>query len=437
MPPDLPPDPARQVAHVTCTACGCLCDDITVTVQGNRITAAERACSMGKFWLLREDDNDGHPAATIDGQAVSLDQALDRAAAILGAARSPLIWGLNHSSIEAVGVALGLADRIGAAVDRYGSARRSSRRASFVREGEVSATLGEVKDRAEVVLFWGRHPDHSVPRHAERYSVQPAGRFLNGPRMVICVDVGPVFPEKPADLRLKLSPDQQDAALVVLRALASEVRLDPIRVERATGHPLAVWDDLLARLQSARYAAIFFARQADRLRPDGWDAAFGLVRALNRDGRRCVGLSLGESSNAAGAGAVCTWQAGAPDSLSFAAGFPEHFPGEATLLDRLERGEADALLAVGPSPAGNFPRLRDLQLIPSASVWIGPGATEPDPQWTPAVAIATGRLGIETGGTVERVDGVMLPLRPPLAGTRPADGAILQAIVARLIDPPS
>ena len=424
------PSSTRIIPHATCLACGCLCDDITVSVEGDRVVGAERACPVGFRWFQADDPNEGHPTATIEGQAVELEEAFDHAAAILRGAWSPLIWGLTNSSVEAVGDALRLADLLGASVDLGGSADRAGHRAAFVRGGEVSATLGEVKDRAEVVLFWGGHPDATHPRHAERYSVQPRGRFLTGRRTVIVVDIGGAEPVGKADLRVALADDRQAEALGVLLARARGVALDSSRVERATGHPLAVWDALLDPIAATRHSAIFLGPAASGLDATGWDSALALVRALNVNGRRCVGLSLGEAGNVAGAEAVCTWQAGAPGALDFAHGFPRHLPGEATLADRLIRGEADVLLAVGLTPPAGLPSV--------PTILIAPGATAAGAGPPPTVAIATGRLGIEAGGAVGRVDGVMLPLRPPLAGSRLIDRAILQRLAGRLSGgPPS
>ena len=449
MPPSTTEPAGRIIPAATCLACGCLCDDITVAVEDNRVVRAERACPVGLRWFQADDPNEGHPTATIEGRAVELDEALDRAAAILRAARAPVIWGLTDSSVEAVGDALRLADHLGATVDLFGSKFRAARRAAFVRGGEVSATLGEVKDRAEVVLFWGGHPAVTHPRHGERYSIQPQGRFLAGPRTVICIDVAPAGPlglmdlriTGSADLRATLTRVQQVEALATLLARARGVALDPTRVEHTTGHPLAVWDDILARFAAARYSAIFFGLAAASLGAPGWDLALALVRALNVGGRRCVVLDLGQPANVVGGGAniagaeaVCTWQAGAPGELDFAAGFPRHLPGEATLVARLARGEVDVVFAVGIVPSARW------FTHPSSppTILVAPnGPRSHHPRWTPTVAIASGRLGIEAGGTVERSDGVMLPLRPPLAGSRPTDRAILQQLFSRLTSTPT
>ena len=51
-----------------CTACGCLCDDIDVTVQDNRIVKAERACELARPWFFDSQVMD-RPICSIEGRA--------------------------------------------------------------------------------------------------------------------------------------------------------------------------------------------------------------------------------------------------------------------------------------------------------------------------------------------------------------------------------
>ena len=61
---------------------------------------------------------------------------------------------------------------------------------------------------------------------------------------------------------------------------------------------------------------------------------------------------------------------------------------------------------------------------------IAPRATGGQP--TAAVALAAATYGIDAPGTVMRVDGVTLPLRPPLVSPLPSDCAWLRALDDRL-----
>ena len=42
----------RVVSNATCTFCGCVCDDMELTVEGHTITKAKNACVLGKSWFL-------------------------------------------------------------------------------------------------------------------------------------------------------------------------------------------------------------------------------------------------------------------------------------------------------------------------------------------------------------------------------------------------
>lgn len=424
------------VPDVTCLGCGCLCDDIRVVVVGGRVAEAGNACPIGRGWFLAPRPGAGHPPSTIEGRAADLGSAAGRAAAILGRARAPVVWGLTGSTVEGVAAALEIADAIGAVVDLAGSAGRSARLGAFQRVGQVSATLGEVKDRADVVVFWGVDPLATHPRHWERYSVEPRGRFVpdgRAGRTVIAVDAANTATAGASDLFVRLDPDRQGDALWALRALVRGLAIDPGRVEAATGLPFATLEDLAGRLARARYGAFFFSGESiGRGRGGAWAAegALLLVRDLNQ-GRRFVAIGMGGPGNPGGAEAVLGWQAGAPSAVDYGGGTPRHLPGEADLAARLAAGEVDAALIVADDPALDLPPglLALLDEVPT--VVVAPGATAPGRP--SAVAFDVARPGIESGGTVARVDGVMLPLRPSIDAGLPTDREVLEAIAGLLV----
>ena len=45
----------KIVTDATCTFCGCVCDDIdiSVDVEQNKIVEAKRACVLGKAWFFK------------------------------------------------------------------------------------------------------------------------------------------------------------------------------------------------------------------------------------------------------------------------------------------------------------------------------------------------------------------------------------------------
>src|SRR5205085_4697733 len=132
----------------------CVCDDLRVTLDGSRVVGAEGACRLAEPWLLDQDTR-RPPVAQVDGQPLSLEAALIRAADILRTASSPLIYGLSRSSTEGQRAAVSLAECLGATIDTTASTCHAPSIMAMQDVGEVSCTLGEVKNRADLVIFWG------------------------------------------------------------------------------------------------------------------------------------------------------------------------------------------------------------------------------------------------------------------------------------------
>ena len=417
----------RETADATCLACGCLCDDIVVAVENNRIVEARHACAIGQTYFAALNARNENPLATIDGEVSEVRAALDRAAAILAAARRPLIWGLTQTTIETQAATVALADRIGAAIVLGNEEEARTQLHAMQRVGAVSATLGEVKNRADVVVFWGVDPVITHPRHFERYSVEPRGRFVpegRAGRTVIVVDSRETATAERADHFFLVPEDSQFETLWRLRALVSGAYVDPARVSPEL-------NGLKNLLLSARYGALFHGPELGRGAGGQAtvEALLLLVRALN-DKSRFVALPLGAPGNPAGAEAVLGWQTGYTLGVDFAQGFPRSVTHESSAQVLLESGLCDAALIVADDPTRRFspPALEALRQIPTIA--IGPNATDPGRYAT--VALNSAVPGIHGAGTVLRVDGVMIPLRNLLETTRPIDREYIDEISLRL-----
>ena len=106
----------KIVKDATCTFCGCVCDDIDLTVENNHITKAQRACVLGKAWFLNHKIED-KPSCLIDGKPATLEQGYDRAAQILTGGKYPIVYGLSDSPCEAQRVAVSIVDWIDGTID--------------------------------------------------------------------------------------------------------------------------------------------------------------------------------------------------------------------------------------------------------------------------------------------------------------------------------
>jgi formylmethanofuran dehydrogenase subunit B len=111
----------KVVKNATCTFCGCVCDDIELHAEGDRIVKAARACSLGDSWFKNHTAERLYPDALIDGQPATVDAAIEAAAGFLNAANMPLVYGLSNITCEAQREAVALAELIGGVVDSHTS----------------------------------------------------------------------------------------------------------------------------------------------------------------------------------------------------------------------------------------------------------------------------------------------------------------------------
>jgi formylmethanofuran dehydrogenase subunit B len=308
-----------------------------------------------------------------------------------------------------------------------------SRLSAFQNEGRASATLGEVKNRADVVVFWGCDPVTTHPRHWDRYSVTPKGRFVpegRAGRTVIVIDEKRTPTAELADVVVLRQPDRDGPLLNVIKAKLRGWETTPDQVRTQTGITPDVVEDLVARLRSARYGALFFQSSGTDASL-AWEEASRVVRILNRE-TRFVMLGLGSAGNVAGAEAALTWQGGFARGIDYRSGSPRALDEFRSFDSLVHSGEVDLLLEI----RGTRISARALEQ-PGASasipcIQIGPGATRPAARPVPAVAIATAATSLEAGGTVTRVDGVVIRLRPPLTSRLPDDLEIVREILKRI-----
>jgi formylmethanofuran dehydrogenase subunit B len=109
------------VKHATCTFCGCVCDDIELHADQERIVKTKNACSLGESWFKHHTAERLFPDALLDGKLATVDQAVNRAAQILKQANMPLVYGLSNITCEAQREAVSLAELVGAVIDSHTS----------------------------------------------------------------------------------------------------------------------------------------------------------------------------------------------------------------------------------------------------------------------------------------------------------------------------
>jgi formylmethanofuran dehydrogenase subunit B len=402
--------------HVTCLGCGCVCDDIVVTVQDERIVSAEHACPLGMAWF---GDGQVPGEIRVDGQPSGLEQALDAAADLLRAAPGRLLVFFGDDlTCSAQQAAIGIADRLRAVTESVVSENAAAGILAAQRRGRAGCTLGEIRNRADLVLFWGTDPDQQYPRFRSRFTPLSGLHLRRGHagRSIVSVAIGPDAGPAEADLHLTLPPQDEVAALAELRA-----RL----LGRSLGDA-APWSPELAglvdRLRRAKYVALIHdgERSYQRRSPERIEALIALAQALNGPTRAALS-SLRGGGNRSGTEAVLTWQTGFPFAVDFSRGVPRYQP-DRRAADRLDTGALVAGLVVGAPRSVPESLQQGLARIPT--VVIGPRASEAP--FAARVIIDTGVAGIHEPGVGYRMDDVPLPLQGVLPGPRSAAETLVQ-----------
>jgi formylmethanofuran dehydrogenase subunit B len=369
----------------------------------------------------------------VDGQPVSLDEAVEVAAQILTRARYPLIYGLSSTYCEAQAQAIALADVLGATIDCCTSVCHGPSGMALQGVGEPTCTLGEVKNRADLLIYWGSNPAESHPRHFARYAVTPKGLFTPGgrkDRTVVLVDVRPTPSARAADIFLQVKPGKDFECLWALRALIKGVEVEESAVAD-TGLTLAQLQDLAERMKSCRFGVLFVGQGLTQSRGKHMNttAVFMLVRDLYAHTKFAV-IPMRGHGNVTGIDNVLAWQTGYPFGVNFSRGYPRFNPGEFTAVDVLARGEADAALIVASDPVANLPRVAAKRLMEIPTVALD--THESETTKVAKVVITTAPAGISAEGTVYRMDNVPLRLRKILPSPYPSDEEVLGRILERV-----
>jgi formylmethanofuran dehydrogenase subunit B len=300
--------------------------------------------------------------------------------------------------------------------------------------------LGEVKNRADLVIYWGANPAECHPRHMIRYSLMPKGRFVpqgRKGRTMVLIDVRRTPTARAADIFLQIRPGKDFEVLTALRAL---VKGHPIDGERLadTGLTLEQLQDLADRMKNARYGALFWGMGLTMTRGKfmNTEAIIALAVELNRH-TRFVAFPLRGHGNVTGAGNVMTWMTGFPFGVDFSRGYPRYNPGEFTTVDLLTRGEVDAVMILAADPGATMPQPVIDHMARVPTIVLDPKVTHTSK--LARVHITTAATGISAPGTVYRMDDVPLTVRPAVHSPYPTDEEVIQrihtAVAARIAAP--
>ncbi|MGH7422171.1 MAG: formylmethanofuran dehydrogenase subunit B, partial [Candidatus Methylomirabilales bacterium] len=388
------------------------------------------ACVLGKDTFLHHLE--GLATPRIDGKPASIEACIEAAADILVGAKYPLIYGLDSTELYAHRKAIELADLIGANIDHTSSVCHAPSLQAVQTVGIPTCTVGEVKNRADLVIFWGANPAEAHPRHPTRYSVTVKGMFTpqgRKDRTVIHVDVRRTPTSRMADTFIQIKPHSDYEVFSTLTALVNGHDLD---IAEVGGVPLEEWRKLVERMKGAKFGILYWGMGLTMTRGKYLNivALLRLCQEMNRF-TKFLGAPLRGHGNVVGMAQVLTWQTGFPFAVNMSRGYPRFNPGEFSVADLLGRGEVDAALIIAADAIGNFPAkaAEHLKSIPLIAV----DPKESETTKVAQVVIPAAQAAVAAEGVAYRMDHIPLPMKKVVDSPYPSDREILERIIARVL----
>ena len=326
--------------------CGVGTDDLTIKVDGVKISVTQNGCAVNTP-AFEQEITDTKPR--INGKEVSLNEAISHAASLLKNTNFPVIGGCA-TDVNGMRGLLALADRAGAVVDNanFNNARKNI--LALQDAGWMNTTLAEVKNRCDVLLIVGVDLEGFAPRFFEKYLWNEAMFLENSAeREIIYLGAKPsgnasTSPNGKTAQIFECANDSLPEVVAVLRAL---VKGQPIQAENVAGVPVAALRGIAEKLKAAKYGVVTWAAGAlDYSHAELTVQTLSeMVKDLNQTSR-CSGFPLGGKEGDQTANQVCGWTSGYAARVSFAKGYPEYDPFLFETSQLLENGEADALVWV-------------------------------------------------------------------------------------------
>ena len=396
---------------IVCPVCGMACDDIVVELKDGEVTT-HNACFMGnaKFQELTSDHRLISP--TIDGQVTEWKEAIKRSADILRDARRPLIYIGSETSIEAMKVGIDIADYLGGIVDNNVSMCHGPTVLGIQQRGMPSNTIGQVKNRADTIVFWGTNPMESHPAHESKRSVFPMGFFRERgreDRKIIVADPRFTNTAKQADLYVKVRPNYDVPLFNAMRAVLRGYELNEF-TEEVTGVKVETIKKLVETLKSSEFIGAFIGLglASSGSKDKNVSLLLELIAEMNAY-TKCTVIGNRGHCNVAGFNQVCAWRTGFPYGVDFSRGYARYNPGEYTTTNVLERKEVDAMLLCCADLGAHLPRkaVERMADIPLITIDIAPC-----PSTMLSDVVLPGVLdGMENEGTFYRLDNIPLRAR--------------------------
>ncbi len=402
---------------LVCTGCGCLCDDIQAEIRGDHITKLENACAKGAALLYSSDNPERRAACLVGGQRASLEQAVEEAAHLLAKARRRLIFGSDNSTLETQAAAIKLVQKLGGVIDDTSSFSFGTLVQRILSGDLPTCSLSEVKDNADLLLYWGSDPPHTHPRHLSKFSYYAYSDYTEAgwfPKVTLsCVEV------RDTELGLLCKPAFK------LKPGGDKDFITDILMEGKNGTEES--KKFVELIEKSRFCIIFSGSGLSYSLDNDFDLFNEMVHKLSQRTRIAV-IPMAMEFNLRGFNQSLYKQTGYVNQVSFAAGVSHG--SEFSFLEQVRKRLADCVLIISSDPFSNLPPslMRNLQ---GTSIICLDHFSTPTTN-TAGVVIPTALPGLECSGSAIRMDGDEIALVGLKKGEYPTEEEVLKQLAERI-----
>ena len=394
------PDALLDEGHgkpIVCGGCELLCEDLTT-----QSIKSGTGCALSDNWFSH---GELQPESMINGKKVPLTEAINTAAQRLLSSRRPLITGLVSTTIDTIQIACTLAEKLHAAVDANAPETAILTAPTAIRIGDVTADFEELRDRADLAIFWDCSPSTNFQPFIKRF-IRPTPQ--NNFRHTISIGSTSLLPPTSHNLHFAVQKDD----------LVSLARMVQARLEQKASRKLSsdlgnIADKIKESIDNALCIGIISSKTADQTGLVSWSLSH-LTRSLAHQ-KPSFGIRLNAEANVgggncAGASTVCTWRLGAPGAIPFASNAGSEFlPAETDAQRLIEREEVDCILIIGRIPS----RIEDsMAKFAKQKTVIHVSDTFPLPEHGNSIRLGCASLSHSTEGDMLRSDGRLISLQP-------------------------
>jgi formylmethanofuran dehydrogenase subunit B len=379
---------------IVCPFCALVCDDVSLSVNNGALDTSRLICPKATAGFKQAfNARDAQPM--LHGEATDWATALAHVRQRLDNARLPLFHGLVGDLADSK-AAWSMAARYGGIVDHRDGDALARNLAVYQDSGWIVTSLGEVRNRADLVVWVGGDIRAALPRLQEKL-LAPAERLhATG-----------------------------EIELIELGAGARDL-LDETRTLLA-GKPLSTADaaakQLAGRLQSADYP-VFAIGELDDEQPElTLRSASELVGDINEQ-RRAALLLMSTGIGDVTAQLSGAWHNGFGIRTSMAGGYPQQDLKQFSAQRLLDQRESDLLVWISSLSTAPPPPCEQPQIV------FGHPAMSFDRQ-QPEVFLPVAVPGVHRPGFIHRGDGFRLL---PLHAVTTSELSDTEALARRLID---